>query len=89
MTNKKDVPQIGSLQIQKTGKVNEADPTDANKDKIDGTYRFIVAAKRTVPPKATMSSLISQSVVAERFLLRRKHLLYRKRLKLQWMKTEL
>ena len=48
ITNKEE-PLLGSLQISKTGKVNGEDPTDVNKNYIDGEYSFTVAGKEGDP----------------------------------------
>ena len=39
------LPLIGALKIQKTGKVQGQDPTEANASKIDGEYTFTIRGK--------------------------------------------
>ncbi|MBE6470322.1 MAG: Cna B-type domain-containing protein [Coriobacteriaceae bacterium] len=64
-----DTPQTGSLKIQKIGKVNSADPTEANKAKIDGDYEFAIAGKagtetagKTATVKITLANGVATAV---------------------------
>ena len=54
-----EVPQTGSLKIQKTGQVNGADPTEDNKAKIDGEYSFTIAGK---PDSATKDNSVTVKI---------------------------